>query len=318
MSRLIVSVVVLGALGGAALSGCSDDSHTVVCGDSIVDPPENCDDGNTDETDACRMCRAYFAPRNVVKWTFNAQAVPGFTSDNCSDLAVASVKVDLTGPGTFTASAGCEMGQVSFSGLPSGMYTAALTPLDSAGASLVTAPMNADVAANLVPSTTTETSINVEPARWARSMTGSYFFRVRWAGMECSAAAPPVVTQLVTLSIGGVPVNATTSAANGLPAYNVNGSQPVACVASTPTIAERVDNLPFGFGTVAVVGRDSGGAEMFRETFTTFIGAGRANPTIQLDVDSTIDAAVDAAIDAPVDAGVDAPIDAPIDAPPDA
>ena len=109
-----------------------------------------------------------------------------------------------------------------------------------------------------------------------------------------------------------------TSSINGLPAYNVNGTQPIGCVASTPSIAEHVDNLPFGLARIAVIGRDSGGAEMFRETFDTFVGAGRANPTIDLDVDSTIDAGIDAAIDAPTDAPVDAGVDAPIDAPPDA
>lgn len=308
MKRLI-------ALGLLALVGCGDDGHTVVCGDGTPEPPEQCDDGNADELDACRMCVAYFAPRNLVKWTFNAAAAPGFSSDGCTDLEVASVKVDLTGPTTASATASCSQGQVGFSALPAGTYTAAMTPLDVSGAALVTQPATGSLDANLVPSTTTEITINVSPDKWSRPANGNYFFRIVWAGMICTAAAPPVVTQVVTLSIGGVPVNALTSNANGLAAYNVNGSQPIGCVLSTTSIAEHVDNLPFGPATISVVGRSAGGMEMFRETFPTFIGAGRGNPTIELDVDSTIDAGIDAPTDAPdIDAGVDAPIDAPPDA----
>lgn len=152
-------------------------------------------------------------------------------------------------------------------------------------------------------------------------MTGTFYFLLRWAGMSCTTAAPPVTTQVVTLSIGGTPVTASTSAATGLPSYRVDGTQPVACVNSMLAQAEAVDNLPFGPARIAVVGRDVGGAEMFRQTFDTFVGAGRANPVLQFDVASrTIDAGIDAPIDAPIDAGVDAPpVDAPpVDAAPDA
>ena len=321
MKRAAAGLLVAGGIvaAAAAVASCSDDTHPVVCGDMRVEGNEQCDDGNTDETDACRMCIAYFAPKNVVKWDFNAEAAPGFTSDGCIDVGAARVRVELTGTaGTFSKDDRCSQRQVDFVELPAGSYTASVTPVDDTGASLVTAPATATVEANVTPSTTVETTVNVGPGLWARAMTGTYLFLVRWGGMTCAAAAPPVVTQVVTLSIGGVPVNAITSSANGLPAYNVNGTQPVACVASTLTIAERVDNLPFGPAQIAVIGRDGTGAEMFRETFPTFIGAGQVNPVIELDVDSTIDAAVDAAIDAPIDAGVDAEIDAPIDAPPDA
>ena len=307
-------VAVFAAAVVAVIASCSDDSHPVVCGDTRVEGTEQCDDGNVDELDDCRRCVAYFAPKNVVKWDFNAAAAPGFQSDGCIDVAATTVRVDLSGPSTASKTATCSQRQVVFDDLPAGSYTAAVTPLDVAGASLVTTGATGTVEANTVPSTTVETTINVGPALWARPMTGTYFFVVRWAGMTCAAAAPPVTTQVVTMTIGGTPVNAVTSNANGLPAYNVNGTQPIGCVASTLTVAERLDTLPFGAARIAVIGRDGAGAEMFRETFDTFVGAGRANPILTLDVDSTIDASVDAAIDAPVDAPVDAGVDAPPDA----
>jgi cysteine-rich repeat protein len=202
---------------GRVVGACSDDGHTVVCGDGKAEPPEQCDDGNTDELDGCRMCVAYIPPRNVVKWDFNANAAPGFSSDGCIDVNASTVRVELTGPMAATRDASCSLRQVSFEALPAGTYTAAVTPLDSAGAALVGTPATAALEANQVPSTTVETVVNVTPDKWARPMTGTFYFVLRWAGMSCTTAAPPVTTQVVTLTIGGTPVTASTSAATGLP-----------------------------------------------------------------------------------------------------
>ena len=256
MSRAATAIGVAAAIaaGAAVFGACSDDSHHVVCGDGNPEPPEQCDDGNTDETDACRMCVAYFAPKNVVKWDFNGDAAPGFSSDSCNDVGAATVRVALTGPTTASRDGTCSQRQVSFEELPAGTYAVAVTPLDSAGQSLGTGP----------------------------------------------ATASP-------------------SSVSGLPSYRIDGTQPVTCVASGLGMAEAVETLPFGPARIAVVGRTAGGAEMFRGTFDTFVGAGTSNPVLTFDVPSTIDAGIDAPIDAapdaPIDAGV---IDAPIDAPPDA
>jgi hypothetical protein len=78
--------------------------------------------------------------------------------------------------------------------------------------------------------------------------------------------------------------------------------------------AEAAKMVPFGRAELQVSGRDTGGTEWFRGTFSTFVGAGVSNPILTFDVPSIIDAAVDAPDDAPVDAGVDAPDDAAPDA----
>lgn len=306
-----VALLVVGALA------CSDDSGQV-CGNGKLEPPEQCDDGNPDEFDACRLCVAYVPPRNVVKWEFNANAAPGFTSDGCLDVNASNVRVELTGPSTQSRDGGCTLRQVTFEELPAGLYTIAVTPLDSAGASLVTAPVTAMVEANVTPGTVVETVVNVGPSAWARPMTGTFYFVLRWAGMTCTMAAPPVAQQNVRLTIGGVPVTVSTSATTGHPSYRLDGTVDVTCVASTLGQAEAVDTLPFGPAQMTVVGKDGTGAVMFRGTFDTFVGAGRANPVLTLDVPSTIDAGIDAPVDAPTDAPVDAGVDAPLDAPPDA
>jgi cysteine-rich repeat protein len=139
VSRAGVGIGVAAALAAVAavVGSCSDDGHTVVCGDGKAEPPEQCDDGNTNELDGCRLCIAYIPPKNVVKWDFNAMAAPGFSSDGCIDVGASTVRVALTGPTAASRDASCSLRQVSFEELPAGTSTAAVTPLDSAGAALV-------------------------------------------------------------------------------------------------------------------------------------------------------------------------------------
>jgi hypothetical protein len=298
------------------LLSCGGDPDPV-CGDMNVDMGEQCDDGNDDETDSCRMCQAYIAPRTTVKWAFNAEVVPEFMNDGCSDVGARDVDVVLTGPTTDMRRIGCSERQVTFVDLAPGEYTATVTPLDNAGTSLVTAPPpGVTFPANTTPNTTQEYTVVVPPEAWARPMTGTFFFILRWAGMECGTAAPPVTTQVVTLmrTPGGPVTQMANVNSATYPSYRLDGTQPVGCVPSMLSQAEAAPGVPFGRATITVSGRDVGGAEWFRGEFDTFIGAGTSNPVYTFDVQSTVDAAVDAPIDAPVDAGVDAELDAPIDA----
>ena len=323
-SRPLARVAVL--LGGGVLAfagtslvscGGGDDPF---CGDMHVDTGEQCDDGNDNELDDCRMCVAYIAPRTVVKWEFNADAVPGFMNDGCVDVGARDVDVVLSGPASETRREGCSERRTTFVDLPPGEYTASVNPLDSSGTSLVTVPPSVTFPANTTPNTTQEYTVVVPPEAWARPMTGTFFFILRWAGMECTTAAPPVITQLVTVTHEGSPVTQQANVNSApYPIYRLDGTQPVGCVPSVLAKAEAAPGVPFGRATITVSGRDSGGTEWFRGTFDTFVGAGTSNPIYTFDVQSTVDAAVDAPIDAPVDAEIDAEIDAmDIDAPIDA
>jgi len=310
--RVAVVIVVGGALAAAASSLVSCGGSDPVCGDGTVDPGEQCDDGNADEADNCRVCMAYIAPRTVVKWEFNGMAAPGFSNDGCIDVGASNVQVDLAGPLPSNAKIGCSVRQVVYADLPAGMYTASVTPLDDADGSLVTTAPSVTFAANTTPNTTEEHIVVVPPEAWARPMTGTFFFILRWAGMPCAAAAPPVTTQVVTLTLagGGTPPMANVSSVQ-YPSYRLDGTQPVGCVPSTLSLAEAARAAPFGRAQLTVSGRDSGGTEWFRGTFDTFIGAGVSNPVLTFDVPSTVDAAIDAPpADAAVDAGVDAAVDA--------
>lgn len=311
MSRPAARVGLLLGGGGLAVAGalvsCGGGDEPL-CGDGTVDMGEQCDDGNADELDACRACVAYIAPRTVVKWEFNTGAAPGFTTDACSDVGARQVDVALAGPAPETRRVGCSEGRVTFVDLAPGEYTASVTPLDMAGTWLVAAPSTATFPANTAPGTTQEHTVVVPPEAWSQSMTGTFFFILRWAGMECGAAAPPVATQLVTLLRPGGPVTQQANVGSmSYPTYRLDGTQSVPCVPSVLAQAEAAQGVPFGRATLTVSGRDSGGTEWFRGTFDTFVGAGTSNPIYTFDIQSTVDAAIDAPIDAPVDAGVDAP-----------
>ncbi len=308
-ARVVVVAAALGVVAVASSSLLSCGGGDPACGDGVVEGTESCDDGDSDEADECRACMAFSPPRTVVKWEFNGMAAPGFTNDGCIDVSAVNVQVELGGPLPSTQQVGCAMRQVVFTDLPGGMYTAAVTPLDSAGQSLVTAPVTVAFPANATYNTSTEYTVVVPPEAWARPMTGTFFFVLRWAGMGCAAAAPPVATQRVTLTVNGSPVTQQANVGSAVyPVYSLDGSS-VTCVNATVSQAEAARTVPFGRASIAVSGRDSGGTEWFRATFETFVGAGVSNPILTFDVPSIVDAAVDAPDDAPDDAPVDAGVD---------
>lgn len=298
----------------AVLSSVACGGSDPVCGDGVMEGTEQCDDGDGDELDECRACVAFIAPKNVVKWEFNKDAAPGFTNDGCLDVGATNVQIELAGPLPSTQQVSCAMRQVTYNELPAGSYTAAITPLDSSGASLVTSPVIGSFEGNLAYNTTAEITVIVPPEAWARPMTGTFFFLLRWMGVDCATAAPPVATQRVTLRVNGQQVTQQANVGSTTyPVYSLDGSS-VTCVMATLAQAEAARMVPFGRAQLQVSGRDTGGTEWFRGTFDTFVGAGVSNPILTFDVPSIVDAAVDAPTDAPVDAGVDAPTDAAPDA----
>ena len=285
--------VALVAAGCGNGDGGADARPPAVCGNMMVEPPEQCDDGNTDETDVCRRCRSFQPQRTLIRWVFNPDEMRGFVGDGCVDVAATSVRVDLTGAGSATRTTACEQFQATFDGLAAGTYTASVTPLDSGGASLVRAPITTTFTATGAANTTEQHTVVVPHTSWSRAYTGTFLFLFKWNGQGCGAATPPVARQRVLMTIGGVPV-ATVTMFNGMPGYKLDGSVAAPCVPSTISLAERANALPFGPATVTVTGTDAAGTARFAETFDTFVGAGTANPVMTFDVGVAVDAGVDA------------------------
>jgi hypothetical protein len=224
----------------------------------------------------------FCVPTLTVKWTFNDQAIPEFSGDNCTDLGIRTVEVDLSGAGgEFHATEQCSFRQVVFAGIPPGAYDVQLRPLDVDG-ELVTRDV---VLRQLMfdGGLREESVMNVEPNDWAGSHPGTFFFRLRWDGQDCSTASPPVAHHVLALTMSQekVPLQMTTTAGDP-----IDGSAPGACQSFTQMFPQSVLEAPFGFATFQVVGLDSTGTRYFEQTFETFVGAGLSNPEMVFDVAS--------------------------------
>lgn len=263
-----------------AAAGCGGDEDPF-CGDGTTDDGEQCDDGNDDETDNCRACESWVPPMTTVKWRFNADAAPGFMQDGCNDTRTSRVTVTLT-PGDITLDAMCSNFQVTFSDLPPRVYTATLTPLDSDGNSLVTAPVTAELAA--LADGNAEVTINVPPEAWIGPYTGTFFFTVRWAP-DSGCVAAGVTQQVITLAVDGAVVTQMTTTGQSL-----DGDPPGPCVEPDNPSPQAALTVPFGPATIEISGLDMVGTAIHVGSFDTFVGAGPSNPTLEFVVPSIYDA----------------------------
>lgn len=268
------------AMAAALITSSCGGGGDPICGDGTHDPDrgEQCDDGNLDDTDACRNnCTANLPGNTTVSWVFNKDAAPMFPNDSCSDVRAINVEVDVAGPAQGSMSGGCSLRQVVFPSLPAGMYTVTLRPLDINDELLTTAPI---VEQHMLgPDVRVE--IEVMPDQWVRDYTGTFFFRTLWGGDDCASATPPVVQHRLTLTQDGTPVTVTTE--NGDP---LDGSAPGPCQPFSDEFPQSVLLAPFGPAVFTIEGLDSGGTPQFRETFDTFVGAGISNPELHFDVNS--------------------------------
>ena len=279
--RLVTPLAVVGLLLSLSCGGGSDP----FCGDGVHDPGEECDDGNQDNSDTCTTsCKANLPSQLRVKWIFNKGEAKHckdvvFDKDSCGDMGVFDVLVDLVGPVSVSETESCGFNQVVFQDLPIGTYVAKVSPRDINGNLLVSAPIESTI----VVGAAEEWEVNVPSTAWTRSYTGTLFFRVKWAGADCSAADPAVGFQLLRMEQGGAPVAISTQMGDPL-----DGSAEAPCRPLTDEFSQSALDVPMGPATFTIVGRASaGGTDEFSETFETFVGAGIGNCELEFDVDST-------------------------------
>jgi hypothetical protein len=219
-----------------------------------------------------------------VKWIFNKAEAKHckdivFDKDSCGDMGVFDVQVELVGPVSATEVESCGFNQVVFQDLPVGTYVAKVSPRDINGELLVTAP----VESTIVVGAAEEWEVNVPSTAWTKSYTGTLFFRVKWAGADCSAADPAVGFQLLRLEQNGTPVAISTQDGDPL-----DGSAEAPCRPLTNEFSQSALEVPMGPATFTVIGRASaGGMDEFSQTFDTFVGAGIGNCELEFDVNST-------------------------------
>lgn len=216
----------------------------------------------------------------VVKWRFHEYPEWGFLADTCLDLDVASVRVEavhqLDPALYFAADKACGEGQATLLRLPEGMYDVIVTPLDAAGNPMVILGAQGTVTAGL-PGAPTETVVNVPYTAWAGGYTGTFLFKLSWAGMTCETSG--VATQTLKLMIHGQPSDKLVD--NG---QKLDGTDEKPCRSHTEQFAQFAEGLPMGPVTFRVTGKDAGGLMKYEREFETFIGAGKNNPTLTFDV----------------------------------
>jgi hypothetical protein len=233
--------------------------------------------------DGMQMCGADHCGlkgHTIVKWTLDAYPQWLFPMDSCVDFNVAKVNVeavDANGTTIATQADDCGAAQVTFDGLPDGDYIMYVTPRDFGGADLVTAPTAATVTAGMFGADTMVTA-NIPWDSWIGTFTGTFLFRLSWGGVTCTAAAPMVVKELLTLTVNGNAVHVSTDHGTML-----DGSAPAPCYDLMANFPETATGLPFGPATLDIDGLDGSGSAVFHHKFDTFVGAGITNPTITYD-----------------------------------
>jgi len=261
-----------------AVGACGSDPY---CGDGSVDPGEQCDDGNGDETDFClSSCVARVIPSLTVKWSFNESEELGFTGDNCTDTGAFEVEVTVDGAVTETITESCAIKQIRFVDLAPGSYDISLDVKSAGGSDLTSSPITL---AYDFSGGDQEVTLVVPFDAWTGSYDGNYFFRVTWDGADCAAATTPVVEQVLDLTRGGEYVATETKTMDSLQ----GATSP--CRALTENEPQTILDVPFGPATLLIQGLDTDSNVVYETSFETFIGAGVNNPELVFDVAAVVE-----------------------------
>jgi len=244
---------------GALLAGCGGSS--------------SCPDDPT-------ACRGHVQ----LRWSIMTAELEGFAfNETCMPVGADLVELELEGPKPDTETFSCQDGQTILIGLPPGEYSVRGTLLQEDR-------MTGDRTAVTNGETTTtfrfeeeDTTVDLDfpYGHFLNSYMGSYYFKTSWAGMRaCAQASPPVKDIKVRIERDGQPVTGVTG--DGMP---LDGSAAGSCrdFVESPYFA---NDLMWGPATITITGMDATGMEQFRDSYPTFVGAGRSNPEFQFDVRS--------------------------------
>lgn len=269
-TRILAAATVL------TVAACGSDAP--FCGDKQLDMGEECDDGNSDDTDFClSTCKARQLSQLTVKWEFNQGE--GFSGDSCLDVGAADVEVELVGgPEPLLLTERCSYRQAVFVDLPAADYEVRTRVLDSEGALLTsgveTENYSFDGGIDIL-------ELVVPFASWTQSYDGTFYFRVAWDAEDCDAADPVVAEQRLTLVVGGQTFGGATTDGTAL-----NGTATGVCQPLANEFPQSALDVPAGPADIRIEGLDEEGSVVFQQDFATFVGAGVSNPELVFDVDA--------------------------------
>ncbi len=269
-------------LAAAAFTAAACGSSAPYCGDGKMDPGEECDDGNGDDTDFClATCKARQLSSLTIKWEFNSDEDLEFSGDACIDMRARRVEVELLGgPEPLMLDETCSFKQVVFIDIPAATYTAKLTVLDRDDLALTSVDPGQEI---VFPGGTLKETIRIGPEKWLQSYLGTFFFRVGWAGADCETAVPAVVQQNLTLVADGQVFSGSTTDGAAM-----DGSTGFGCQPLTEEFPQSALDVPFGAATFTIEGIDGAGDTVYESVFETFVGAGVNNPELVFDVNLSV------------------------------
>jgi cysteine-rich repeat protein len=284
------------ALGaGAALVSCGGDNYTPTCGNGVLDPGEECDDGNKWNNDGCSsVCTLEIAHTTLnANIGINRNVVPGYEGDACSTLGKTLV-IDGSSTDGYQLQhqeLDCAMGYNGwpFYDVPGGHYVITMALYDKDGNAL-TDPKDGE--GDVVAGQSATIYVDFDYADFKTSFTGNLRWQYDWSaagpgdggvadggipdagtltgGVPCSQATPAVSKVRITLhnDQGQVVSDQTTF---GTP---TNGSQRVACHDFGASDAEVVTSLPWGIYSITLEGLDTGNSTSFCAERALFVTKG--------------------------------------------
>jgi hypothetical protein len=237
-----------------------------------------CSSGATcpDDPTACRG-------RVQIRWLLMTEELDDFAfNETCAPLEADKVQLDFDGPKISSEQYSCQDGQTLLLGLPVGDYSLIGTLLHEDEEGAMT-PITRGGAATAFYFDETDITVDVifPYEDFVGSYLGSYYFKTRWGSADsCETAVPPVDQVTVRLERDGEPVQGVTPEGMSL-----DGSAfgPCKDFAMSPYLA---NDVAWGPADITITGRNEDGVPLYESTFPTFVGAGRANPEFQFDVNA--------------------------------
>lgn len=234
-----------------------------------------------------------------LRWRLLTGEFEGF-EESCGGVGATHVDLVVEGLTPMASRFACGAGQTLLSSMASGEYVARVTLLAVDEAAGIETALTTGSASTQFTWDQRDQQVTVEIplADFDDAYAGSWYYRVRWAGLETCAAAG-VATYDLRLERDGAVIGTTTT--DGIP---LDGSARGACEDFTEEYPPAANGVPWGPAMATVRGYDAEGARIYQATLPTFVGAGANNPEMILDVEGEApmpdaappDAAPDAAL----------------------
>lgn len=285
MDRVVpyaLSVALLCGIGVAVVE-CGDPAS--VCGNSVVEKGEQCDNGpgnGTAGNNCSAACTLQGVQRAQLKVTYErlrvmTTAYPSFPAPTCMDLGIKSAHLVLTGPEPQDMTSDCGV-DFMFSPITPGTYQAKLTLLDANGMAVTNDVTSMMVATDIGQSPVIDIIFDVSD--YKKTYQGNFDFLPWWGSLNngCSMANVNKETLLMTKKGSSTPIAMMT--VDGMSLDGTQGN----CFTGTTLMPQRVVNMDWGYYDLTVTGK-VGGMVQYCRKFDVFVGVGVGTPTYDLIVD---------------------------------